>query len=267
MSKKIPVTDADLHAYIDGQLSAERRIIVKHWLSEHPHELEKLKQYKSISNSLKKQYNPILSEPVPEHLYQLTKQFKQKPELPRQKYNIALAFSLFFTGLCVGWFVKANYHSQLDQVDQALVMHLVKPAAFAHKIYATDTIKPVEYKAVQTSELTHWLSDRMRTTIRPPNLHEHDFKLIGGRLIPSTNRMAAQFMYQNSTGKRITLYVRRINSLHLHNFSKNIQHASNSGVTTLFWQRGEMGYALSGKLDDKSLNELANAVLKHKIAL
>jgi anti-sigma factor RsiW len=34
--RKIPVTEDELHAYVDGELPAERRADVEAWLAAHP---------------------------------------------------------------------------------------------------------------------------------------------------------------------------------------------------------------------------------------
>lgn len=254
MNDNIPVTEADLHAYLDNQLSHERRNYVDQWLAKNPQELLRLNHYKTISIALKNKYNSVAEEPVPDKFLEIAAKFKKKQRF-YQPLNFATLLGMFLLGITVGWYSKPIAPIA---ADQSLVVHLVKPAAFAHTIYASDKIKPVEFSAKQEARLTHWLSDRMHTSIKPPVLLKYGYQFVGGRLIPSTNRMAALFMYENREGKRITLYVRRVNSFQFKKEQREIRFASEPGISTLFWRQGEMGFALSGDPDNKTLSKAAN---------
>jgi len=144
---------------------------------------------------------------------------------------------------------------QRAEVIAALV-NLVQPAVFAHAVYTTDDHFPVEIQAEQKDVLSNWLSERMHTSIRAPDLAGLGFDLVGGRLLPSTNRMAAQFMYQDAGGERITLYVRRIA---WENQQAAFQYYEAEGVGVFYWIEGPMGYALSGSLGKKRLIAIAEA--------
>jgi anti-sigma factor RsiW len=61
------------------------------------------------------------------------------------------------------------------------------------------------------ARLTAWLSRGIGRSIVTPNLAAQGFALLGGRLLPPSagNGVgpAAQFMYQNATAQRVTLYI------------------------------------------------------------
>lgn len=136
-------------------------------------------------------------------------------------------------------------------------IHLVQRASFAHAIYSAENRHPVEVSAQEEHHLVGWLSKRLHTDIKAPDLSKNNYQLIGGRLLPSTNRMAAQFMYQNSNGIRITLYIRR----GAWSNNKTIFHFSNRQDTSvLYWINGEMGYALTGRLNKVELLKLSEQV-------
>ena len=88
-------------------------------------------------------------------------------------------------------------------------IHLVQPVSFAHAVFSTETLHPVEVSAKDEQHLVGWLSKRLHTEIKAPDLSSNNFELVGGRLLPSTNRMAAQFMYERSDNIRITLYSKK----------------------------------------------------------
>src|SRR5207245_11553885 len=65
---KIPVTEDELHAYVDNELPAERRGDVEAWLAAHPDEAERVRSWRSMAEMLHARYDAVANEPVPERL-------------------------------------------------------------------------------------------------------------------------------------------------------------------------------------------------------
>lgn len=244
MNHDTPITDADLHAYLDGQLSELRQLQVETWLKDHPDELNELAEYQSIDRELQNLLDPILDEALPESL-------KIKPRRNILGRVAAIA-GLLFTGSLIGW--QANTVMMAGSQSQQIQNNLLQPATFAHLIYTAEKKHPVEVVAAQEQHLIKWLSKRMHADIKAPNLSQHGYQLIGGRLLPSTNRMAAQFMYQNDLGNRVTLYVRRISEV---NADALFRFTNNNKLNTFYWIEESLGYALSGELDKSMLMSMA----------
>ena len=68
MSTDLPITEADLQAYVDGRLAEGRRSEVVAWLALRPEEAERIAQLRSQRASLHALYDPVLDEPVPARL-------------------------------------------------------------------------------------------------------------------------------------------------------------------------------------------------------
>lgn len=245
MKTDIPITDSDLHAWLDGQLSEARRIQVEAWLQAHPEKLQEFKKHQQLDSELHALLDPVISEPIPESLR----------ILPRRRLfsRIAAAISFLLIGSLAGW--QAN-NLFTPQQTQHVEHNLVRPAMFAHVVYSTEEKHPVEVAAKQEQHLIKWLSNRLHTTIKAPNLLPFGYELVGGRLLPSTDRMAAQFMYQTNSGQRITLYVRRIQSVQA---EAQFHFVESETVNTFYWIEGKLGYALSGDLKRRELLALASA--------
>ena len=71
-------------------------------------------------------------------------------------------------------------------------------------------------------------------------------------MLPGDAGPAAQFMYQRADGKRVTLYMTAYDARHL-----APRAMSADGRYTYFWSDRGMGYALSGRGDERHLRELA----------
>ncbi|MFK5984412.1 MAG: anti-sigma factor [Pseudomonadota bacterium] len=243
------IIDSELHAYLDNQLSAEQVLEFELRLENDPAAKKKLAEYQSIEQSLKQLYQPVFSEPAPEHLIDICKK-SSLPTKPLLNYWIPIAASLvfFMLGSLSGWQL-----SQLSSpaIDKSMTSKLAQPAVFAHSIYSVEKIHPVEVGAEKSQHMNQWLSKRLKTKLKAPDLSKYKFDLVGGRLLPSTQqRMAAQFMYQNTQGTRITLYIKRGNWDKTETAVKHMnKHLAGNNYNVSYWIDESLGYVLTSPLD------------------
>ena len=244
MNDEKSVTEHDLHAYVDNQLDSARRAEIESYLEQHPDAAATVAELRQLDQSLHALFDPVLAEPIP-----TTIQFP--PIKQRYALRAAAVVAWLVLGTLLGWNLKSwNGATPADLLET----QLVRPAAFAHVVYSAEVLHPVEVKADQEQHLVQWLSKRLNTPINAPNLTEGGYHLVGGRLLPSTDRMAAQFMYEDASGRRVTLYLRRgawDNDLTAFRFSRS------GDVGVFYWIDGQMGYALSGALEKTELLKLA----------
>ena len=64
----IPVTEDELHAYVDNELPAERRGDVEAWLAAHPDEAARVQSWRAMAEALHARYDSVLDEAVPKRL-------------------------------------------------------------------------------------------------------------------------------------------------------------------------------------------------------
>ena len=76
----------------------------------------------------------------------------------------------------------------------------------AHKLYVVEVRHPVEVPGSERAHMTQWLSKRLGTTLRMPDLQAIGLKLVGGRLLPGPTGAAAFYMYEGASGERFTIY-------------------------------------------------------------
>lgn len=255
MNEYVPVTEADLQAYVDGQLSPARRKEIEGYIATHPEAAELIEDYRFLNESIRELYDPVMEEKLPEQLIDIRAKRKYGQ---RRSFQAAASIAWLALGAIIGWSTHPT-GLMLTQSDRGYETHLIQPASFAHTIYATEKRHPVEVSAREQEHLVGWLSNRLHTDIKAPDLSASDYRLVGGRLLPSTNRMAAQFMYQKQDGARITLYIRR----GVWGKNETTFHYSNSrGVSVLYWINGEMGYALVGKLNKQESLKLSQEIYR-----
>lgn len=148
-------------------------------------------------------------------------------------------------GFVAGWTLAVWYPQAGSPAEGE---RLVRRAALAHVIYAPEVRHPVEVPAAQKAHLTAWLSKRLEADVRAPQLEGAGFALLGGRLLPAeafsgaASLPAAQFMYENTNGRRVTLYVRNANPQHCGSQS---DYARIGTVAVSHWTDGALEYALA----------------------
>ena len=247
-----PVNNSDLHAYVDGQLDPLRRAEVEDYLAQHPQAQARVHEYEKLNQALQQLYAPGLDGPVPPSL-------THRPTTQR-RWRFAARAAVAAGWILLGGIIGGLAVYQIDADENTTIAaQLIRPAVFAHTIYVPENLHPVEVSGNQEAHLVKWLSKRLHTQLQAPNLADQGFKLVGGRLLPSTNRMAAQFMYQDETGNRVTLYVRRGA---WDNRETAFRYAHEGNVGVFYWIDGPMGYALSGELERDQLLRLAQLVVR-----
>jgi len=263
MSSKIPITEADLQAYIDGRLANGRCAEIEVWLATRADEAERVAQLRSQRDALRALYDPVLGEPVPARLARVA----QRGPRPR---GIALAAGWVALGAVADMLAGWQLHTLQDTRKPFLSegASIARSAAVAHATYSPEVRHPVEVAADQQAHLVAWLSKRLGEPVRAPVLDAAGLSLVGGRLLPGEGDPAAgpqpapvaQFMYQGSKGQRVTLYVRTEKRDH---GETAFRFAREGSVSVFYWIDRKFGYALSSSdLDRAELLRLANLVYR-----
>lgn len=257
--------ESDLHAYVDGALPEAERDDVARFLADHPDEAQRVRDYRAQKQAIKTLYDPVLDEEIPESLRALTlppsePSLAQRDDratgfLPRWSLQrIAAGVLIAALGGAGGWIAR----DQLATPDKlAVTVPLPRQAAIAHAVYSPDVRRPVEVRGDQEDQLVAWLSKRIGTPVKPPKLGGLGYELVGGRLLPGNAGPVAQFMYQDASGQRLTLFVSTENAT---NRETAFRFAEEGPVKVFYWIDGKFGYALSATIEKGELARLATAV-------
>jgi len=198
---------------------------------------------------LKKHFDPVATEPIPARMY-----LRRPPWIGYAKAAMLVAVGIAI-GLAIPYFRTAGVPVAAAQPAATFPMR----AARAHLVYAPEVRHPVEVDATQQEHLVKWLSKRLALELKVPLLTGEGFELLGGRLLPGPEGPVAQFMYQDSAGKRLTLYVSKPNRA---DQPAAFRYAQEGPVSVFYWIDRDCGYALSGELDRPTLTRVATAVYR-----
>lgn len=262
-----PISPADLHAYVDGELTETRHAEVARWLADHPDDAARVESYRSHKQGLRAQFDPVIDEPLPDRLLQAVSaphaadtvagpgRLSVARTLPTWSLQrIAATVLIALLAGAAGWLARDFQQPDSIAANTSALPHR---AAIAHVVFSPDVKRPVEIGAAQEEQLTAWLSRRIGTAVRAPKLGKLGFELIGGRLLPGNNGPVAQFMYHDTSGQRLTLYISTENSTNRDTAFRFVQEGP---VSVFYWIDGKFGYAISAGLPKAELARIATAV-------
>jgi anti-sigma factor RsiW len=135
----------------------------------------------------------------------------------------------------------------------------VRDAVIAHAVFVPETRHPVEVAASDEAHLVQWLTRRLGTPVKAPVLQSQGFRLLGGRLLPGADAPRAQFMYEDTQGHRLTLYVTVFGEGQSPQETA-FRSVREGSVEAFYWIEGRLGYALSADLPAADVMALARSV-------
>ena len=248
-----PITEDDLHAYVDQALEPERRGQVAAYLDDHPDVARRIKAFAGQRDLLRAALAPIAEEPLPAAL-NLARIIESRRRRPSRLGWAVAAMLLLCIGGAGGWITR----SELQSSPGGLVA-LAQEAASSYDVYAPDHERPVELRASDNAALVKWVSSRLHQPVKVPDLATSGYRLMGGRLVATAHGPAAMFMYDDDHGSRIVVLTRPMNGTDMN--APMTPHAKGD-VAGFAWADGGIGYSLVGQAPAETLRPLANEVRK-----
>jgi anti-sigma factor RsiW len=262
-----PISEEELHAYVDGTLSDKRRDQVERALEQNPELAARVSDYFSLNNMFHERYDRVLSERVPTRL--------QMPAAKRRWFDAAnwpqfagMAAALVLgvgigVGTQMGRTVSATMPGAVSTASDTRPVSadgsegFARQAAVAHVVYMPAVVRPNAMDADHEQDFVQWLSNKLGTDVHPPMLDKSGFVLSGGRILPGADGPIAQFMYSGPGGERMTLCIshRKVNSN-----TTAFKLYQDGPVNVFYWVDGDFGYAVSGGIDRKVLFQLSHDV-------
>jgi anti-sigma factor RsiW len=252
-------SEHELHASVDGRLSPEATQAVEAWLAHEPATAATVQAWRAQREALRRHLAPVTGEPIPEALLQAAMGRRPRANARWWRWGGLAACVLLAFG--AGWLT----HGQLSQRASTLAAagrpggDFARQALVAHAVYAPEVRHAVEVDAAQQEHLVQWLSKRLGRPLRIPQLSAQGFELVGGRLLPGEAGARAQFMYQNASGERVTLYVGTVPGS---GAATAFRFAHEGPASTFYWVDQGFGYALAGDLPRPRLMALAESVYR-----
>lgn len=262
-----PITEADLHAFVDRQLTPARLAQVERFLASHPEEHERVRDWQRQNERLRSLLDPVLDAPLPLRL-----PLKPTPVVwPWRGLAAGVLIAIVSAGSA--WSLRGAVDAEAVRLafansasassttlasNDSELTGFAHRAAIAHVVYSPDVRRPVEVGADQEQALVTWLTKRIGTAVRPPSLASLGYELIGGRLLPGEKGPVAQFMYGAAGGQRLTLYVTR----EVAGQDAAFKFGKDGAVNVFYWVDDHFGYAISAGADRDALMKVSQEVYR-----
>lgn len=256
------VDEQELHALVDGRLAAERAAGVDAYLAAHPEAREQVRQYADQRQRLREAVGELAKGPMPARLGVARILAARRRRHYRRLFAAAAAVLLLVVGAVLGWNVRnagvllASWGS--GGRPSAAARAFTADAVAAYRVFSVEVRHPVEVDAGHEAHLVQWLSKRLGRPLVVPNLTEVGFQLMGGRLLPSENGPAAQLMYEDGKGARLTCYYEPVGF----GVGTEFRYSQSGGVGTFYWSEEGFGYAIAGRADRGLLLKVAEIVYR-----
>jgi anti-sigma factor RsiW len=249
----LPITDADVNAYVDGQLAPSRKPAIEEALARDPALAARVVDLRRQNAALHDAFDPWLAEPLSDRLIVAAAgpSSQGRRGTPKWLGIAAAAAASLIIGIGVGW-----YGRDFNLRREGTPTTFARQVALTHVLYASDVNRPVEIWAAEEKRLVNWLSKRLGFPVRAPDLNSLGFALVGGRLVAGNEMPTAMFVYENADKQRMTLQVRK----HTRTDETAFRYAVEDGVGVYYWIEDNCGYALSGNLDRTQLLAIGRVV-------
>ena len=247
MIDHLNVSEDELHAYVDGELPAERRGAIESWLTTHPEDANKVAAWRKQAELIKTRYGAVTGEEIPPRL-----DIMRVARRRRSAWIVtaaAAAVIMFVTGGFVGWIVRG-----VESPAPSDLSRFTADALEAYRLYVVEVRHPVEVPGDQRPHLVEWLSKRLGSPVLAPQLEKMGLKLVGGRLLPGPTGATAFFMYEGPSGERFTLYCG-----HTGDRESALRYTAGDQNAAYYWVDQNVAYVLSGPAEREKLRDIAQA--------
>ncbi|WP_417309379.1 anti-sigma factor family protein [Devosia sp.] len=253
MSETLPISETDLHAFVDGQLPAERAAEVEAWLAANPDKAAEIASWTQQNEALATLFAPVAAEPIPSRLD--VRALARRPRGPAFAWPqlAAAAMVLIALGGAMGWATREYLRPDASQA-------LIASAVSAHSLFVRENRHAVEVAATDREHLVSWLSNRIERPISTPDLAQEGFTLVGGRLLPATDEVgagpAAQLMYENAADQRVTVYI----TAAVNGEEDVSKFANRDRLDAFFWGNDLITCTVVGDLPEDEMKTVARKV-------
>lgn len=246
------ISEAELHAFVDGELAPAEYAEITELLAASPADHALAREIRELNEAIRARYGALPDAPPGAAETQLRRRLGGEWLARSRRLARPAAAAVLLLAAAAGGYVSRGLLAGPTGPETVFAA----TALGAHSVYVPEVRHPVEVRADE-AHLVRWLAKRVGADLRAPALAGAGWKLMGGRLLPDQDgHPAAQFMYEDATGRRLTLYIRKETGLD----NTAFRFFERDGFGAFYWIDRPLAYALTGRLSRDELMTLANTV-------
>jgi anti-sigma factor RsiW len=247
-----PIIDADLDAYVDGELDVARRIQVESYLSENPAIAAKVMADLSMRGELRL---ALAGESAfgRAETRDAARRLERGLSYGRILHSMQ-RISAVGVLLAAGW-VAHNSFGAFTATEVAASVPApayVEDAVRAYRTVAVRETIPSQAAAAYSAE-----EIRAATAIVMPELPK-DWKVADVQIFPSDFGPSVEMAIEEADGKRLSLFAVRPGAFEV----KPVSHIALEKIEAAYWQIGEVAYALIAENKGTNLDQAAERLAR-----
>lgn len=245
----MPITEDELHAYVDGVLPRDRVAEVEKYLAANPDAASQVASWRKQIELVREKWGAIAEEPVPERLKIENVTIRKGGNFRRMA---AAALVAFIAGTGAGWLGRdlSEFGKNTD-----IARALADAAIEAHRLYVAEVRHPIEVRADE-AHLVPWLSRRVGSQLKAPDLQPEGLKLLGGRLLSGPRGPTALLMYEGTNGERVTLTTARARR----EGESAFEWKYSGEIGAVAWFENGLAFVVAGPAERERLSRVARKV-------
>jgi anti-sigma factor RsiW len=252
-----PITEDDLHGFVDQQLDNARRSEVQTYLDTHPEIAARIATFGRHREAVRAAAAPIADEPIPPQLNLRHVMEGRRRSQAWSWRSMAASVLLLVVGGAGGWALR---DTAAERSETRGITALAQEARYAFDVYGVDPSHPVEFGATDKAQLVSWIASRIGRTISVPDLTASGYAFMGGRLVATPHGAAGLLMYSNGPGQRLVMLVR---PMAIDKDTRMSEH-SFGDIRGFTWASKGTGFSLVGPAPADLLHPIADEVRRQE---
>lgn len=251
MNAPRPVSEDDLHAYVDDRLPPGRRAELEGLLRTDMALRRRVEDWRAQRDGLRDALAARGHEAVPaalslSSLAEARRVTSRRTAALRIAAGVALSLGL---GAAGGWMARGVS-------GPTEIARLGLEAASAYRVYANLPGRAVEVDAANRAELVGWMTHALGRPVAVPDLSAAGYRLLGGRVLAAMYGPAAMLVYEDAQLNRITVYVQPMRR----GDPAPMRPLAPGPVDGYAWIDGQVGYGVLSQGDQAHLHAIANSI-------
>jgi anti-sigma factor RsiW len=247
------IDDDDLHAYVDRQLSSDRRAEIDLYLREHASPSHRVGTYIAQREALRAALAGPAREPIPPRLdpHLLA---RHRTSERRTIWRVAAAVVLALgVGGTVDYMLDGGFG--LQNAEQRVADTFGRQAAAAYLTLAKTDPQPLQMASIDG--LSEGVSKALGVPVKLHDTAASGFAMLGGWVLPSSNGHAVQLAFRDvQDNKIITMYLEGRPGAKETPFRR----IAGASVPTVAWEDDDLACAISGAVAPEQLEKIGRRI-------
>jgi anti-sigma factor RsiW len=247
------ISDAQLHAFFDGQLDEGEEREVLAYLQNHPEVLRRFRELDHQRHEVAHGFEDLSDDYVDPATEALAARLAERVDRGNLRLRVRRILGLSTAAVAL---LAAGWVSHTAWVGQRApdLPPLLADAARDHQIFASAGT-PVEIAGTEEELMLEIFASHLGEEVQIPNLGDYGYQLVGGRLLGAAEGPFVQLLYDDGENHPLTLYVAK------QPFEdEGLRFTEVEGLGASYWKRQALAYALVADAPLPQVERIATAL-------